>query len=448
MMLGKKRIKKITDQVFNFSSADQVETVVIVSSSGLTRFAENRIHQNLTQENISISVRSVFDKKIGVAKTNKRDKKSLREVVEQSEKIAMNQEPDQYFITLPEPRKASSVDVFREATAFFSPLNRAKIVGQVIDQIKKKKLRAFGALENEVVEYAVANSLGVFLYHPMTSGEISVIAKDNQENSGFGSQTFLDVNELDIEKVTRPAIKKAILSKNPVEIRPGRYTVILEEQPVNEILKYLAYLALGARAFHEDRSFLSGQLGKRVAGKNITLWDDGLDPNCLPMPFDLEGVPKKKTMIIEKGILKGIVYDHYNALKYGKEPTGHGLPAPNTFDALAGHLHLATGRCSKEELIKGLIGRGLLVSKFWYLNAHHHKELNLTGLTRDGTFLIENGQIKTAVKNLRFTQNIPQALFQIIDITQEVKLEKSWLGGNLVPAIKIKDWNFTGISKL
>lgn len=446
-MFGKNKIKKIADQVFNFSSADQTELVVIAYSAGLTRFAENRVHQNLVQENISVSVRVVLGKKIGVAKTNKSDKKSLRELVAKAEEIAKNQEQDQYFLTLPEPKKVSSVDAFQQATALFTPLQRAKIVGHIIEQIEKENLRGFGALETGVAEYSVANSLGVFFYHPMTTAEISVIAKDKQENSGFATQLSLDVDELEIDQITKTAIKKAILSKNPVEVSPGKYTVVLEEQPVNEILKYMAYLALGARAFHEERSFLSSQLEKKVAGENITLWDDALDPAGLAMPFDMEGVPKKKTMIIEKGILKGIVYDHYDALKYGKEPTGHGLPAPNTLDALACHLHLKTGKYTKEKLIKS-VKKGVLVSKFWYLNAHHHKELNLTGLTRDGTFLIENGQIKTAVKNLRFTQSIPHALSQITGITQEIKLEKSWFGANLVPAIKVKDWNFTGISKL
>ncbi len=446
-MLGQNRIKKIVDQIFNFSSADQTEVVVIAYSSGLTRFAENRIHQNLTQENISLSVRVVFGQKIGIARMNKSDKKSLREVVTRAEEIAKNQEPDRYFQTLIQPRKTPLVDAFRKATALFTPLQRAKIVGQIIKPIEAENLRAFGALETGVAEYAVANSLGVFLYHPMTTAEISITAKDKQENSGFGSQTSLDVNKLEVKKATQTAIKKALLSKNPVEISPGKYTVVLEAQPVNEILNYMAYLALGARAFHEERSFLSGRLGKKVAGENITLWDDALDPAGLPVPFDLEGVPKKKVMLIKKGILKGIVYDHYEALKYGKKPTGHGLPAPNTLDALACHLHLKPGKDSIEELIKS-IKKGLLISKFWYLNAHHHKELNLTGLTRDGTFLIENGQIKTAVGNLRFTQSVPQALSQIKGITREVKLEKSWFGGNLVPAMKIDQWHFTGISKL
>jgi PmbA protein len=446
-MLEKKKIKRITDQIFSFSSADQVEVVITAYHSGLTRFAENRIHQNLTQENVSISVRVVLGKKIGVARTNKRDKKSLEKVVMEAEEIAKNQEPDEYFLSLPKPKRVASLNAFRAQTASFSPLKRANLVARLIKKVEKQDLRAFGALETSVIECGLANSLGILLYHPSTTVELSVVAKDNQGNSGFASQLLLDIGKLKVEAVIQKAIQKAILNKNPIEIKPGRYPVILEAQPVNEILNYMAYLALGARAFHEKRSFLSGQIGKKVAGENITLWDDALDLAGLPMPFDMEGVPKKKIMIIEKGILKGVVYDHYDALKYGKKPTGHGLPAPNTLDALAGHLHLAPGKLTEEDLIKG-IKKGLLVSKFWYLNAHHHRELNLTGLTRDGTFLIENGQIKTGVKNLRFTQSIPQALLQVSGIGQETKLEKSWLGGNLVPALRIKNWHFTGVSKL
>jgi len=181
-------------------------------------------------------------------------------------------------------------------------------------------------------------------------------------------------------------------------------------------------------------------------GENITIWDDALDLAGFPLPFDFEGVPKRKLSLIKKGIAKNVVYDSYLAAKYGQRSTGHGLLAPNTLDALASHLRINPGEQSAAELISE-VKRGILVSRLWYVNAHHHN-LVITGLTRDGTFLIERGEIVAPIKDMRLTQSIPEALSKVTGISKEVKVEESWAGANLVPVLRIADFNFTGISKL
>jgi predicted Zn-dependent protease len=212
------------------------------------------------------------------------------------------------------------------------------------------------------------------------------------------------------------------------------------------MLTRISDLGCNGKAYHEGRSFMSGKLGKKVMGENVTIWDDGLDRRGLVCPFDFEGAPKQKVEIIKNGIAKNVVYDSYQALKEGKKNTGHALPAPSILGPLACNLFMKEGKYSKNEMKKS-IKKGIWVTRFWYTNILHHKLLNMTGMTRDGTFLIENGEIVGGLKNLRFTQSIPEAFCNIQMIGKDVKIQDSWFLGNVVPALKIKDFNFTGVTQ-
>ncbi|MBN1262807.1 MAG: TldD/PmbA family protein [Candidatus Pacebacteria bacterium] len=464
-MIGKRNLKKITDYVLTKSSADQTEVLLSASNFGLTRFAQNRIHQNLVRETSGLSIRVVLGKRIGVASTNNLVKKALEQTLAKAIKIAQNQRPDPDFGSLPEKTKYTQVKAFCQATADFSPRQRAKRVAEVIKQAKSRKMAAFGALSNGVTELAVANSLGVWAWFPSTQADFSVTIR-RDEASGHGSDLGLAVERLGIEAETKKAIRAAQKGKEPRRISPGEYEVVLAPAAVNQMLIYLAYLGFGARAYHEDRSFLSAKLGEKVLDEKITLIDDPLDPQGLPIPFDLEGAAKKRLVLVEKGIARRIVYDSYLAGKYGQKNTGHGLPAPNTLDALATHLHLEPARkkssfsgqeggglknswpSSDERILISGVKKGLYVSRFWYVNAHHHKTLTITGLTRDGTFKIKDGRIASPVFNLRFTQSIPEALSQVLGIGTRAKVLESWLGANRVPALRLGKFNFTGVSRL
>ncbi|HMA33953.1 MAG TPA: metallopeptidase TldD-related protein, partial [Chloroflexia bacterium] len=238
----------------------------------------------------------------------------------------------------------------------------------------------------------------------------------------------------------REAIDKAVRSQNPIDIAPGAYDVILEEYAMGEMLQYLSYIGMGALALQEGRSFM--RLGEQITGANITIYDDGADPRCLPMPFDFEGVPKQRVEIIQNGVAKAVVYDTYTAGRApGKTSTGHGLPAPNTFGPLPLNLILAPGPTPKADLIRG-VKRGLWVTRFHYVNIVHPLQTVLTGMTRDGTFLIEDGVITRPVKNLRFTQSVLAALSQA-ELANTLKLQKGFLGGILVPAARIAGFNFS-----
>ena len=439
-MLDKLKIKKILNQILEYSKkvgAEQTEVLFFGGKSSLTRFANSQIHQNINKENVEISVRVILGKKIGVASTNDLSEESIKKTIDSVLLIAKSQKPDKNFISLPKPSKIKQIKSCIKATANCSPQKRAQIIKQAIKETKKYDLKASGALSTSFSQIAVANSLGVFCYEPQTFCSFTLVVS-GENSSGYADFTDLDVRKIKPKILAKQACLKAIKGKDPAEIKQGIYEVFLEEYAVNEMLGYMAYLGFAGKAIEEGKSFLSGKIGKRVLGKNITIWDDGLSLRGIPMPFDFEGVRKKKVVLIKNGVFKNRVYDSYSAHKEGKISTGHSLPAPNTFGAYPANLFMKAGKGSKTKMLKK-IKKGIYVTRFWYVNAHHHNLL-MTGMTRDGTFLIENGKLTKPIKNLRFTQSIVEALSNVLEISKKTKL----IGSNLVPALRIKKFSFTG----
>jgi PmbA protein len=444
-MHGQKKTREICDRILSLSASDQTEVIYFGGERELTRFANSYIHQNVAETSATVSVRVVLGKKIGVAATNDLSAESLERVVEAAQEIARFQRENPGFVSLPEPASITSVDAYEDATASCTPEKRAKAVGVICRQATERGLVASGAFSTSVGEIAVANSLGVFGWHLSTTANLSTVIMSD-DSAGYADQVAMDVSEIDADAVGQEAIGKALRSRAPVDLAPGQYTVILEEYAVAEMLDNLNYAGFGARAFQEGRSFMSGNLGKSLVGSNISIWDDGLDRRSLPMPFDFEGVPKQRVDFFEKGVARGVAYDSYTAGLEQRKSTGHGLPAPNTFGPLPGHLFMATGDSTKAEMLAST-ERGLWVTRFHYVNIVHPLHAVLTGMTRDGTFLIENGELTQPVKNLRFTQNILEALSRVEMIGRERKLEKSWVGGSVVPALKISAFEFTGATE-
>ncbi len=447
-MHGKEKLTKLAQLILSLSQADETEVVITASDFALTRFANNQIHQNVARNTIHFSVRAVVGKKTGVAAGDDVSRKGVTETVWGALELAKHQRPDPDFPGLPQPAEYKNVDGFDEATASASPQRRAEKVKRVINVAISDKLSAFGALSSGVTEFLVANSKGVRAYFLSTQASFNTTMMADQ-TSGYGADLRSAFDQLEIGSETEKAVRLAAAGKKPRRLDPGEYEVVIGPAAVNEMLTYLAYLGFGARAFHEDRSFLSGKLGQKVLGAKMTLWDDGLDPKCLPLPFDFEGVPRRSVCLMEKGVAKAVVYDSYLAAKYHQKNSGHGLAAPNTIDALAGHLHVKPGPAgnTEEKLIAG-VKKGLYINRFWYVNCHHHKSLTITGLTRDGTFWIENGRPAYPVMNLRFTQSIVEALRHVVAVGGQPKPVESWLGANSVPALCLKSFRFTGVSEL
>jgi PmbA protein len=446
-MLGEEKIREITAKMLRLSQADQTEVLVFSDDSQLTRFANSYIHQNVAERDVHVRVRAVVGKRIGVASTNDLSGESLEKVVETALEVAKLQLENPDFISLPEPVPILEVEVFSEATAGFTPEARARAVGDICRRAVENDLVASGAFSTSVQEIAVASSLGVFAYFPTTLADLKTVIMGD-DSSGYGASIAWDVEQMDAEALAAEAVDKALRGRNPREIEPGRYTVILEEYATEDIVEMLSYVGLGALAVQEGRSFMCDRFGEQIVGSAISLWDDGLDPRGLPLPFDFEGVPKRRVPLIENGVAMNVVYDSYTAGKEGKASTGHGLPAPNTFGPLPINMFMAPGQATLEEMIAST-ERGVLVTRFWYTRPVHPKLAIITGMTRDGTFLIEKGEVAYPVKNLRFTQSYLDALSSVEMVGRTTKLVRSdfELNGNHVPALKLGEFEFTGVTE-
>lgn len=440
-MQGEKKIRQILKQVLALSRADQTEVLFVGQDSYLTRFANSYIHQNVAESSAELRIRVAVGKRIGVASTNDLSPMGLEKAVEATQIAARFQPERPDFVSLPGPKPIPAVNGFSEATAAFTPEDRARAVGTICEQARSEGLVASGAFTTARREMAVANSLGIMAYHPSTFANLNTVIM-SEDSSGYAEATACDVGLIHAEQVGAEAIDKALRSRNPVAIKPGAYTVILEEYAVADILRFLNFLAFGALAVQEKRSFMAGRFGEQVFDPRISIIDDGLDPTGLPQPFDYEGVPKQKVEIIVNGVANAVVYDSYTAQKEGKDSTGHALPSPNAYGPIASNLFMSRGAHTKEQMLASTEW-GLWVTRFHYVNPVHRLKAILTGMTRDGTFLIEKGEIARPVKNLRFTQGMLEALSNVDMISNTLKLEQSVS----VPALKVHEFFFSGVTE-
>ena len=445
-MLGQEELKKLADQALEMSQADQTEIVVVAPHSALTRFANNYIHQNVEQQDLDIRVRSIIGKKIGVASSNDTSDEGLKNVVERALNLARHQRDNDDFQSLPSPQPIAEADAYVERTARTGPEERAAVVAQICDAASRAGLTAAGAFRTASTEIAVANSLGTFAYQRDTLADVNTVIM-SEHGSGHAERVSPDVADIDGEAIAKEAVDTALKNINQVEIEPGEYEVVFQEYAVADILDFFAYLAFGAQALQEKRSFMAGRIGEQVMGENITLYDDGLSLEGSPNPFDFEGVPRQPVTFVENGVAKGVVWDTYTAGKEtDQDSTGHALPAGSTFGPVPSNMFLTTGDATIEEMVEST-KRGVFVSRFWYTRPVHPLNVVVTGMTRDGTFLIEDGKITSPVKNLRFTQSYLEAMNSVEAIGKDSMLHQAIAGVSRVPALKIAGWTFTGVSE-
>lgn len=445
-MLGEIKLKELTDRALKQSTASTTQVSVYAWESKLTRFANSYIHQNVAEENILITVKSITNKQIGETTTNNPYK--IEDVVEKAQSISQIVPPNPEFYGLPEPTSIQEVETFFPTTYEFTPLKQAEICHLIMHVAKGFK--AFGSFSTSAIETCIANSNGLFAYNRATSAFINTTIM-GESGTGMAETGARDATRINYVKVAEKAVEKAKMAQNPVKIEPEKYEVILEELAVIELLAYLGYIGVNALRCQDGRSPFCNKLNKKVVGKNITIWDDPLNMDGVPFPFDFEGVAKRKTSLIENGVLKALVYDYNTAKKENKESTGH-----STGSSIVGPAPLnlfMKGSGSTIEQMVNSTKKGILVTRFWYTNLIDPISLSITGMTRDGTFLIEDGKIRAPVKNLRFTQSILEALSKVKELSKPVLIGSletygvPFLVGSKVPALKIKDWNFTGISE-
>ena len=441
-MVERTRIKEIVDTVLKDSQADATEVLVFAEDSHLTRFANSSIHQHVAETNIQIRVRAIAGRRQGVASTNDTGREALRAVAEQALQAARFQPARETDILLAEPAQVEPVVAFSEKTAECSPRRRAEAVKTVCRLSEEAGLLASGAFSTAVSSMAIGNSRGLFVYHSGTQSAFTTVVMGD-DSSGYAENAHWDIDVLDTDALGREAIDTALRSRSPRAIEAGEYPVILKPYAVCDIIGTLGWIGLSALSVQEKRSFMTGQFGKQVASPLVTVWDDGHDLRGLPAPFDFEGTPKQRVTLIEEGVARNVVYDLDTAAREGRRSTGHGLPAPNTWGPMPAHLFMAAGEASMEELVSS-VERGLLVTRFHYTVPVHEKRTVTTGMTRDGTFWIEKGEIAYPVKNLRFTQSYIGALDRVEMLGSDTRLTQEWSGGNYAPAVKVGAFRFTG----
>jgi predicted Zn-dependent protease len=420
----------------------EAEALVMAEDSALTRFANSEIHQNVAESNVTINLRVVVGKRVGVASSGRTDEEGLRRLAENAAAIARVVEELDDWGGLPGPTEIQPVQAaYSPTTAGASPEFRAEAVRAVIGAADEAGVTAYGSFATGTESNAVANSKGARAAGTRTTSQLITVSMGPGGGSGYAEAAAVDASTIDAAAIGREAAGKARATAHAVSVEPGDYPVVLEEYAVVDLLDMLGYLGFSALAVQEERSFFES--GRRIGSDLVTLVDDGSDPAGLPMWFDYEGVAKQRVALVEGGICRGIVYDAQTAARAGVASTGHGLPAPNPWGPFPLNMLMEPGASSRDELIGGL-DRGLLVTRFHYTNPVHPKLAIVTGMTRDGTFLVEGGKIVGPVKNLRYTQSYLDALAGTVAVARERRTLRGFLGGVVVPAVRIEGWTFTG----
>ncbi|GLU45326.1 TldD/PmbA family protein [Allomuricauda sp. NBRC 101325] len=426
--------KKILEKALSFSKADACEINLDGSNSGNIRYARNTVSTAGYRSSQSLVVQSSFGKKVGTATIDEFDDASLEKVVRRSEELAqLSPENPEYMAPLG-PQQYDEAITFSEATANVTPEFRAEVASKSIVPASEKDVTAAGFLDDSAGFSAMINSNGLFAYNKSTDVDFTVTMRTNDgTGSGWVTRDFNDISKFDAAEAANTAIDKAVLSKEARAIEPGKYTVILEPAAASDLLRNL-FFSFNARSADEGRSFMSAKdggnkLGQKIVDERVNIWSDPLHPDVPTSTWNGAGQPLKKTTWIENGVVKNLAYDRYWAQEKGVDP----VPFPS-------NAIMAGGDESLEDMIKGT-KKGILVTRFWYIRSVDPQTLLYTGLTRDGTFYIENGKIKFPVKNFRFNESPIIMLNNLESLGKQVRVS-----GNLIPYMKIRDFTFTSLS--
>lgn len=466
-MLTKDNAGAAFEKIRKYSAADEVEALFYGGKSALTRFANNTIHQNVAEENYGVSVRTVFGGRTARASSNKLDDESLRRVVQASERIARVQEPDTDLLSVPDSREARAggngahstqaiPSRYFEQTATVTPEQRAEAVGKIVSVAQRHSLTAAGIFSSSESVEGIFNSRGLSDWHTQTSAEISVTMLAG-DSSGWQKSNFPNVTHLDALDLADVAARKACNSAGPREIAAGKYTVILEPAAVLDIVGFM-FFDFGGLAILDQRSFLNNRVGTRLFGANINIWDDVAHPLQSGSPFDGEGVRRQRVQLVENGSVKRLVYARATAEKMKRSeykdkvgpigPTGHGFPIPNEMGEAP--MNIVFEAPKERKTIEQMIAsteRGILVTRLWYIREVDPYEKILTGMTRDGTFYVENGKIQYGVRNFRFNESLIHMLSNIEEMGSPVRAAGEESFDMVVPAMKVREFNFTEVTK-
>lgn len=443
--------RKRAEEIFSSASGAarslgvrDLEVTIGAGSNALTRFANNRIHQNVAERVSSVSIRALVEGRTARASTNRLDAEGIRRAVDQAIAIARLQAADPELLPL-----AAAAD-YEEAVRHFArtvavtPAGRAEAVRDAIGIVEAAAQTAAGIYSTGESALAILNTDGVFAYHAETMAVFSITALAG-DSSGWAKRSSCDAGDLDPLDLAVTAARKAADSRAPREIPPGRYTAILEPAAVLDLVGQL-FGDFSATALRDERSFLNGRIGEKIFGGNISISNRVGHPLQAGPPFDGEGVPRQEVRLVENGAVRHVVYSRQAAAQTGAEPTGHGFPVPSEFGEAPMNIVIAGGDSPVEEMIAST-ERGILVTRFWYIREVDPYQKIMTGMTRDGTFLIERGRVGCGLKNFRFNQNLIELLSNVEALSPAVRASGEEVFDMVAPAMKVSNFNFTDVTR-
>src|SRR3989338_46219 len=447
MLLGKEKIQDIIQNIKKYAAPDPVEIRIQSERSLLMRMSSSQLHQNTREDNALIHILLYGDQKKVALSTNHWEAHKLKAEVEYLKKTLPFAPKDKDLSLFPQIKSSIDFRKLCDDTARLDPADLGKKIEILLEKAKNNKIIAAGVLSAGVTECAVGNSLSDHLcYQSTADASLTTVFETEDDGSSWGSWAGSSLHDLDINSYSENLVKRCLLAKKPQDIKAGSYPVILESEAASDLLMFLGWLGLQPKSFEEGTSPLSGKVGKKIFDEKFNVVDDPVDETEFYQHFDAYGEKKKPLTLIENGILKNICYNHYYAHKYKKKSTAHETFGWGVYPT---HVHVRPGTTSHEELIKSL-ERGILVTRFHYINVSNRKAGVLTGVTKDGTFLIENGKIKHPVRKLRFTQNVVEAFSKIDDISSDGRYvpETSFYQGRYLtsqwcPNFRLPAFNFS-----
>lgn len=441
-ILSRDEAEAIVAKAIKLSKADAIDVQVNTYTQGNIRFADNQVSTAGSTTDAQLGIQSAFGPKHAVVTTNDLSDEAIKRAVEQSERIARLAPDDPESMPQLGKQAYTTIDAWFDATANLTADDRAKATLAALEKARKAgDVKAAGYLVTGAGALAIGNSTGMFAYRRNTSANYTLTVRTTDgTGSGWAAADHPDWAQLNAQQVADRAIEKSRASRNPMALEPGRYTVILEPQAVGDLVQLISNYA-DARSADEGRSpFVKegggNKVGQKICDERVTIFSDPNDVQLLGQPWDFEGMPLGRQVWIENGVLKQLIYSRFWGKKQGKPATG----GPTTFK-------MAGGTQSVDDLIKSTT-RGILVTRLWYLREVDPRTILYTGLTRDGTFLIENGKISKAIKNFRFNESPLFVLNNIDSLGRAERLAGTEQGGDVVmPAIKARDFNFTSLSE-
>jgi predicted Zn-dependent protease len=439
-ILSKEEAKKILEKVISFSKADGCSVSLNGNDRGNIRYARNSVSTSGEDSNIVLAVQSYYGKKSGSATINEFDDASLEKVVRRAEELAkLAPENPEFMEPLPQQSYGPESKTFSEATAKITPDFRAQAAADSINPAAVKDITAAGYLEDSRGFSCIKNSKGLFAYNKSTSVDFTVTMRSNDgTGSGWAAADLNDVSKLNAAEISKVAIDKALMSRNAKAIEPGKYTVILEPAAGADLIRLM--LNMNARQADEGRSFLSKKgggtkLGEKLVDERVNIYTDPWSEEVPASPWTGDGLARKKMDLIRNGTVANLIYDRYWASQKNVEP----IPFP-------GNAIMDGGSATLEDMIKDT-KKGVLVTRFWYIRPVDPQTLLYTGLTRDGTFYIENGKIKHPIKNFRFNESPIIMLNNLETLGQQKRAVTSEGGTNVyIPYMKIRDFTFSSLS--